>query len=543
METYQTPLARPERAGDRAAGYPRVSTRPQHEKGYGERDQAERIAAHIATRGYDTVEMVVDAVSGRTGDRPGLNRIRELARAGAIDVVVCGRLDRLARDEGGYLGGLIEAELKAFGVRVEYAEQEFAATPEGELQKGILRVLAGYECSLIAARTKGGRERKAKEKSAMPNGVKVFGYRQVSKSESEVLPEFHGRSGELLVVPEEAALVRELFQRAAGGASLRALARWLDETGEKPLGGRGWTSSTVGFMLRNPVYVGRPVFRRHEYKTTGKRTASGKSMRRTYRDVPPEEQVQLSCPAVVDEATFRAVHERLAANKTGRSGRPSDKWPLSGCIWCASCVGLRDRKPLTCCGHAGPTGTRTYRCGSSYREGLPFCGARYGADALEEQAQVAIRKALAPGRLAALAKDEAIAANEAAGDPEQKERALQAQLRALDEEEERLLDKAVLGFNPALIQRKTAAIAETRAELEKQLADVKAQAARLRCPNRAAREADEVAAELAEDLEAALADPRRFKELARLLLSIRIFPGGKQPEMDVRVPRSLAGVR
>src|SRR5206468_999556 len=124
-------------AAPRAVGYPRVSTGAQHAEGYGERDQAEGIAAHVACRGYHHVEMVLDAASGRSGDRPGLNRIRELARAGSIDVLVCGRLDRLARGEGGYLGGMIEAELRALGVKVEYSDQEFPDSPEGELQKGI----------------------------------------------------------------------------------------------------------------------------------------------------------------------------------------------------------------------------------------------------------------------------------------------------------------------------------------------------------------------------------------------------------------------
>src|SRR5205814_1211118 len=128
----------------------------------------------------------------------------------------------------------LEAELRALGVRVEYSDQEFADTPEGELQKGILRALAGYECSLITARTRGGKERKAKEKAVMPSGVRLFGYRQITKAESVVIPEYAGRSGELIPIPEEAALVRELFERCAGGQSLNSLTHWLDATGVPP---------------------------------------------------------------------------------------------------------------------------------------------------------------------------------------------------------------------------------------------------------------------------------------------------------------------
>ena len=39
-----------------------------------------------------------EAYSGLTLERPKLNELRELARAGSIDIIVCYCLDRLSRD-------------------------------------------------------------------------------------------------------------------------------------------------------------------------------------------------------------------------------------------------------------------------------------------------------------------------------------------------------------------------------------------------------------------------------------------------------------
>jgi site-specific DNA recombinase len=61
--------------------------------------QIEACRKYAEERGWTVVAEVTDkGMSGATLDRPGLNRIRGLARAGEIDAVVICSLDRLARE-------------------------------------------------------------------------------------------------------------------------------------------------------------------------------------------------------------------------------------------------------------------------------------------------------------------------------------------------------------------------------------------------------------------------------------------------------------
>jgi site-specific DNA recombinase len=524
----------------RAIGYPRVSSDEQAQDGFGLGVQEDQIRELIAARGWDLKEIIVDDFTGRTLDRPGFARVRQLAVARAFDVLVVARVDRLARRS--YLRRLAEVELEQHGVEVIYATQHFDNNATGRFQKGVMSEVAELESELIAERTHGGRVQKAQGKNgvaAMPVGCKLFGYRQISRAEATAIPEYYGRSGELLIVPEKEAFIREMFERAAAGQSLRSLAAWADTVQPKK---GAWSATTIRQMLRNPAYYGLAAFGRRKIIQLQKLTKSGAHLRTEQNWRPEEEWVRVPCPAIVSRALWDQVQERLATNKSALAGRPSKAWPLSsGVTRCGACGGMRG-EGLSCHGHKNTRGYRYYGCSSDVRRDLPTCGIQFPADRLEAMAKDDIRRALAPGRLAALAREEAERANEAAGNPEQREKAIRAQLRALDEETESIFERAKLGFDPAFIQKKVADINDRRGELEAQLATARAQAATLRDPDQAAREADEVVAELAGDLEAALADPVRFKELARLLLHIRIFPDGKEPERLVKVPPSLGGV-
>jgi site-specific DNA recombinase len=534
---YNTPLGgRGGNAGggQRALGCGRVSTDEQLE-GFGLEVQERQITEHVERRGYRLVGMEADDFSGHTLERPAFSRVLELARAQAFDVLVVPRLDRLARKN--YLRRLAEAQLEEYGITVEFTEQHFDTSPAGRFQKGIMGEFAEFEAALILERTMDGRRAKAEGAKGgaprMPVGVAGYGLRMVSRAEAAAIPEFAGRSGELLVVPAEAAFVAEMFQRAAAGESLYAIAKWADGSGHPPRRGGLWHPSSIRTVLQNPAYYGEAAFGKWSHKTTSRLAKSKKRLAVRRRARPESEWSRIPCPAIVSRELWDAAQERIQAN---RGGKPSNRWPLAGVVSCSACTGHWGQ-PLCAYGQE-QKGNRRYVCSSCCRKEFKYCHSFHGADALEENARQAIALALSPGRLAALAREEAERANETAGDPAERERALLAQIAALDDEIESIFKRAKLGFDPSFIQKKVTAINDQRADLEKQLAEVKAQAARLRDPEEAARAADAVAAKLAVGLEVALADPARFKALARLLLAIRIYPD-RQPKIDVRVPTSL----
>jgi len=121
----------------------------------------------------------------------------------------------------------------------------------------VLGGVAEFEHELIRERTMAGRSRKARDRGVMPAGCRIFGYRLITKAHATVLPEYHGRDGELEVVDAEAQLVLELFERCASGQSIRSLADWMNGTGAHPPVGRRFARSCLHHMLRNTAYVGR----------------------------------------------------------------------------------------------------------------------------------------------------------------------------------------------------------------------------------------------------------------------------------------------
>ena len=104
----------------------------------------------------------------------------------------------------------------------------------------------------------------------------------------------HGVLNSRLVVdPERAPIVVEMFERKAAGATWLELARWLDEAAPKTNGAK-WARSTVGSMVKCRTYLGGG-FRHGEHVN-----------------------------AAAHEPIVGAALWRRAQNKPGRRTRPRD---------------------------------------------------------------------------------------------------------------------------------------------------------------------------------------------------------------------------
>src|SRR5688572_7008662 len=102
----------------RAITYARVSTDAQERDGTS-LDTQERACLDFArAQGWLAVESVRDAASGFSLDRPGIERVRQLLRAGAVDVVLAYAVDRLSRNQN-HIGVLVD-EIQQSGARLEF---------------------------------------------------------------------------------------------------------------------------------------------------------------------------------------------------------------------------------------------------------------------------------------------------------------------------------------------------------------------------------------------------------------------------------------
>lgn len=144
-----------------AAIYGRVSTDKQEQE---ETVQSQLAALRQAAgeRGYEIVEEFVDeGYSGAHLDRPALDRLRDLAAEGAIEVLLVYAPDRLARQYAYQV--VVLDELRLAGCEVVFLNHAFGTSPEEQMFLQIHGVFAEYERALIKERLRRGRLYAARE--------------------------------------------------------------------------------------------------------------------------------------------------------------------------------------------------------------------------------------------------------------------------------------------------------------------------------------------------------------------------------------------
>lgn len=211
--------------------------------------QAHRNWVELAQR-YDD-----GGFSGGSLERPALKRLLGDIEAGRIDMVVVYKIDRLSRSLSDFVR-LIDT-LDRFGASFVSVTQTFDTSDSmGRLVLNILLTFAQFERELASDRT---RDKKAAllRRGLYVGGTPPFGY-------------ILARGGRLLVDPDHAPLVREMFDRFPTTPA-NQLAREFRERGcttrkfitssGRERGGWPIYTSRILNILRNPIYAGYIVHR------------------------------------------------------------------------------------------------------------------------------------------------------------------------------------------------------------------------------------------------------------------------------------------
>jgi site-specific DNA recombinase len=185
------------------AVYVRVSTQRQAQAQTIEQ-QLERLRAHLRDQGVELASEKVfrdDGYSGATLNRPGLDRLRDAARAGEVDRLLVTGPDRLARNYV-QLMVLLE-ELERAGCEVAFLDRPVGRDPQDRLLLQIRGAVAEYERTLIAERMRRGRRAKLRAGCLLPWTRPPYGYR--------LDPDRPRDPAGVTLEAAEAAVVRELF--------------------------------------------------------------------------------------------------------------------------------------------------------------------------------------------------------------------------------------------------------------------------------------------------------------------------------------------
>lgn len=227
----------------RACVYTRVSTVEQATSGYSIEEQSRLCRAAIESKEWQFVAEYSDpGVSGRTMEREGLQKMISAIESGEVNAVVIYKLDRLSRKQRDTLTLIEDVIMKHDVALVSLNETLDTSTPWGRAMIGILSSFSQMESETIATRTKMGREAKA-AKGGYAGGKPPLGYKSVN--------------GKLVVVPEEAEIIRLVFGLRNRGETYQAIADTLNASGYTTRKGFGFTTSTIQTILGNKdVYSG-----------------------------------------------------------------------------------------------------------------------------------------------------------------------------------------------------------------------------------------------------------------------------------------------
>jgi len=113
----------------RSIVYSRVSTDAQERDGTSLVTQERASQEYVYADGWTLLESIRDTASGYSLDRPGIERVRQLLRQGAVDVVVAYAVDRLSRNQN-HIGVLFD-EVEQAGARLEFVTEKFEDTAIG----------------------------------------------------------------------------------------------------------------------------------------------------------------------------------------------------------------------------------------------------------------------------------------------------------------------------------------------------------------------------------------------------------------------------
>ena len=272
-----------------------------------------------------------EAYSGTKDDRPRFVQLIQACKDGKIDRIITKSISRFARNTVTLL--TVVRDLRRMGIGIYFEEQNIdTLTEAGELMITLLASQAQEESRATSENCK-WRVRKKFEEGFTTN-FRLIGYQQVD--------------GLVELVPEQADLIKHIFELYLEGHGQQGIANILREENAPTCLGGEWFSTTVRSIIRNEKYVGDLLLQKSfvEDHIT-------KSVKKNKGEMP-QFFIKDDHEAIIPRDMFDAVQaERMRRSvKYGTDGGQTSE--LSGLIHCGICGHNYRRKTarvrmLWCC--------------------------------------------------------------------------------------------------------------------------------------------------------------------------------------------------
>lgn len=367
----------------RVAAYCRVSTETEEQNSSYE-VQVAHYTEHIKknTEWEFAGIFADDGISGtNTKKREEFNRMIEECMEGNIDLVITKSISRFARNTLDCLKYIRQLKEKNIAV---YFEKENINTMDakGEVLLTIMASLAQQESQSLSQNVKLGLQYRYQQGKVQVNHKRFMGY---TKDEE----------GNLIIVPEEAEIIKRIYREYLEGKSLVGIGRDLEKDGILTAAGKPrWRPETIKKILLNEKYIGDALLQKTftvDFLTKKRVKNEGHV---------PQYYVENSHEAIIPKELFLQAQEELHRRSNIYTGADknkriySSKYALSTITFCGDCGDIYRRVYWNIHGRK----EFVWRCVTRIEQGPEVCKNRTVKEAeLYDAVMTAINRLLAGG--------------------------------------------------------------------------------------------------------------------------------------------------
>lgn len=261
--------------------------------------------------------------------RDGLQALLYECRIGRIDYVLTKSVSRFSRNTTDCLA--LVRELLSYNVPIYFEKENLdTGSMETELVLAILSSLAQEESASISKNVKWGNQKRIKS-GRYRAGCAPYGYELDS-------------DGNYVIIPEEAEIVRFIFESVVSGTGTHKICKELDRRCVPTRRGGKWSTTTIMGILNNEKYVGDVRYNK---------TYTDDSFRRHRNkgDVASPE-VKDHHEAIISREIYATAHDVLEQRLRERSIRREDekyqrRYAFSSRIICGECGSTFKRQVIS----------------------------------------------------------------------------------------------------------------------------------------------------------------------------------------------------
>lgn len=288
--------------------------------------------------------------------RDGLLSLMEDCERNLIDMVITKSISRFSRNTADCLE--LVRKLLDLNVTVIFEKENLnTSMMESELMLSILSSLAENESVSISENNKWSAQKR------FQNGTFIIAYPPYG---------YKNENGRMVVVPEQANVVKQIFADTLAGKSTHAIAKDLNERGIASKKGGKWTAGTVNAIIRNEKFTGDTIFQKTYTDSQFNRHTNYGECDRYLCKGHHEAIVSHEIYEKANKVMSQRGKEKGNGEKTHRY---QNRYGFSGKIRCGECGGVFKRRT-----HYKPSGNYVAWCCAHHIENRNICSMKYITD-------------------------------------------------------------------------------------------------------------------------------------------------------------------